>query len=229
MVDQGRHDQPRGGEDARRRRWETTTSAPLAGLSLLFLVAYSVLVLATGLPRGAVAALNLVIAGTWAVFLGDYAIRFALARRKGAFVRTSLPDLLYVVVPVLRPLILLRKLKDVPFFHRRSGSAVRTTVALHAALFVALFVYSISLAVLQAERAAPGATITTFGDAVWWACVTIATVGYGDVYPVTATGRVLAVTLMFGGVVIVGVTTATVVSYLNERILKQHHDRESSD
>jgi hypothetical protein len=39
---------------------------------------------------------------------------------------------------------------------------------------------------------------------------------------------VLAVILMFGGVVIVGVTTATVVSYLNERILKQHHDRESS-
>ncbi|MFB2554587.1 potassium channel family protein [Herbiconiux liangxiaofengii] len=211
-------------DDPRRTRWETTTSLPLVILSLLFLVAYSVRVLVTTLPGGVVGALNLLIAAIWAVFAADYLVRFALAVHKGAFFRSNLPDLLYVVVPVLRPLLLLRKLRDVPYFHRRSGGAVRTGVVIHAALFVVLFVYSISLAVLAAERGAPGANITTFGDAVWWACVTVATVGYGDVYPVTGTGRFLAVILMFGGIGIVGVATATVVSYLNERILKQHRD-----
>jgi voltage-gated potassium channel len=212
--------------EARRGRWETATSLPLVGLSLLFLVAYSVRVLAVGLPEAVSTGLNLLLGAIWAAFAADYVIRFALAGDKGLFFRTSLPDLLYVIVPVLRPLLILRKLRSVPYFHRRSGGAVRTGVVLHAGLFVVLFVYSISLAVLSAERDAPGANILTFGDAIWWACVTVATVGYGDVYPVTATGRVLAVILMFGGVAIVGVATATVVSYLNERILKQRHDHE---
>jgi voltage-gated potassium channel len=114
----------------------------------------------------------------------------------------------------------------VPYFRERTGGSVRATVIIYAALFVVLFVYSISLAVLATERGAPGANITNFGDSVWWACVTLTTVGYGDVYPVTAVGRVLAVILMFGGVAIVGVATATIVSFLNERIGKRHsqHD-----
>ena len=45
----------------------------------------------------------------------------------------------------------------------------------------------------EAERDAPGANITSFGEAIWWAVVTLATVGYGDTYPVTVPGRAVNV------------------------------------
>ena len=58
----------------------------------------------------------------------------------------------------------------------------------------------------------------TFGDSIWWAIVTITTVGYGDLYPVTPPGRFYAVLLMAGGIAIVGTASATIISYLNERV-----------
>ncbi len=62
-----------------------------------------------------------------------------------------------------------------------------------------------------------GALITTYGDAVWWACTTMSTVGYGDLYPVTTAGRVVGVLLMVGGIALLGTVTATLASWLVER------------
>ncbi|TAJ47858.1 MAG: potassium channel protein [Herbiconiux sp.] len=209
----------------RRASWEASTGTPLVSLSLVFIVCYSVVVIDTGLEPAASAVLNIVIAVIWVAFATDYVVRLALATHKLAFVRSAPLDLLSVAVPVFRPFLLLTRLKDVPYFRRHSGSSVRLRLVIQATLFVVLFVYSISLAELSAERGAPGATIDSFGDAIWWACVTMTTVGYGDYVPVTLLGRVLAVILMFGGVAIVGVSTATIVSYLNERIGRQRTSR----
>jgi voltage-gated potassium channel len=63
------------------------------------------------------------------------------------------------------------------------------------------------------EEHAPGANIHNYGDALWWAIVTVTTVGYGDKYPVSAAGRGVAVVLMFTGIGLVGVLSATVASY----------------
>jgi len=57
------------------------------------------------------------------------------------------------------------------------------------------------------ERAAPGANITSIGIAIWWGCVTVFTVGYGDYYPITTAGRTAAVAIM-----ILGLTTAAVIT-----------------
>ena len=74
---------------------------------------------------------------------------------------------------------------------------------------------------LDAERNYPDASITTFGDALWWACTTITTVGYGDRYPVSVTGRFIAVALMLGGIALLGTITATIASWLVQRVTEQ--------
>jgi voltage-gated potassium channel len=74
------------------------------------------------------------------------------------------------------------------------------------------------VAVLDAERDAPDATITTFPDAVWWTLTTISTVGYGDRYPVTVEGRVVAAALMVAGIALLGVVTASIASWFVDNL-----------
>ena len=206
--------------DSRRLAWEQRTSTALAAFGVLFVVAYSLLVLVTDPPDWLIVVLAIAGIATWAAFGIDMVARIALTGRGGRwrFVLTHPIDVLSVFVPLFRMLRVAALLNRVPLLSGRSGAAVRGSVIAHALVYALVFVYAISLATLQVERYAPGATITTFGDALWWAVVTIATVGYGDTYPVTATGRFLAVMLMGGGIVIVGTTSAIVVSYITERI-----------
>ena len=82
-------------------------------------------------------------------------------------------------------------------------------------------VFVSALAMLDAERNYPDASITGFGDAMWWACTTITTVGYGDLYPVSVTGRCIAVALMLGGIALLGTITATIASWLVERVTER--------
>ena len=71
---------------------------------------------------------------------------------------------------------------------------------------------------LEAERGAQAASIKSFGDAIWWALTTVTTVGYGDHFPVTARGRLVAAGLMIGGTALLGVVTATFASWSIDRV-----------
>ena len=71
-----------------------------------------------------------------------------------------------------------------------------------------------SVLVLQFESQSPDASITTGGDALWYAIVTITTVGYGDFYPVTTAGRITAMFIMFAGVGIIGALASILASLL---------------
>lgn len=93
--------------------------------------------------------------------------------------------------------------------HNRGQYAVFIT------LFSAMLVLvTSSVMVLQFESQSPDANITTGVDALWWALVTITTVGYGDFYPVTALGRMTAVFVMFSGVGIIGALASILASLL---------------
>jgi voltage-gated potassium channel Kch len=84
-----------------------------------------------------------------------------------------------------------------------------------------ILVFTIAFLVLKAEQGNSHANITTYANAVWWAFVTITTVGYGDYYPVTNLGRIFAIVLMFAGLGIIGVLSSylatTFISIQNRR------------
>ena len=95
-------------------------------------------------------------------------------------------------------------------FRGRVGSYLLVSVSLLG--FVA------ALGVFEAERDAPEASITTFGDALWWVLTTITTVGYGDLYPVTTEGRLVAAGLMVAGIAVLGTVTAAIATWFLEQV-----------
>jgi voltage-gated potassium channel len=189
----------------------------LLGAAVLFLAAYSVQVIGN-LPEARSGAIEAVIWVTWAAFGVDYGMNLLLAPRRGRWFLRNLHELLIVVLPVLRPLRLLRLITLLQLMHRAAGSALRGRLVAYVVSAAALLTYAGALAALDVEQNTPGANITTFGDALWWAVATITTVGYGDFYPVTQLGRFVAAGLMIGGIAVLGIVTAAVASWLVDQV-----------
>lgn len=216
--------------DDRRRRWEARTGPPLTVAAVLFLVAYAWPVLDPSLGTGwkrLAAGASLAV---WALFAVDYAVRLRLAADRRTFVRRHLFDLAVLLLPILRPLQALRVLTLLGFLNRRSSAALRGRVATTVVAATVLLLLVGALAELDAERGAEGARIETFGDSLWWAAVTMTTVGYGDLYPVTGIGRLVGVGLMLAGIAVLGVVTAGLASWFVEKVqqLDEERDREEA-
>lgn len=79
-------------------------------------------------------------------------------------------------------------------------------------------------AVWALERDRPGSNLRTWGDSIWWAITTITTVGYGEHYPVTVWGRVIAVGIMVSGVAIIGAVAAIVAFGFAGRLAQRLED-----
>ena len=172
----------------------------------------------------------------WALFAADYCVRFTLAPDRLRFVRTHLFDLAVVVLPFLRPLRALRALRGLGelralrllqasrlaaflgtgFGHARAVIAGRRGLHYVVGLVVAIMFVAAGLEVAF-EAHAKGSTIHSYGGALWWAVVTVTSVGYGDQYPVTVAGRAVAVVLMITGIALFGVVAASIASYFVEQ------------
>lgn len=210
-----------------QQQWQKTMEWPLVAAALVFLVAYTWEVLGD-LSGGDALILEVVQALTWALFLLDYAVNLILAKRRWRWFSTHLFDLAVVVLPMLRPLRVLRFVTLLRVFDRTAGIAIRGRIALYVTGAASLLVFLASIAVLDAERHAAGSQITTLGDALWWAIVTVTTVGYGDVTPVTAAGRIIAAALMVCGIALLGVVTATFAAWIVERIAIQDAQQQAA-
>ena len=205
--------------------WHRRTQVPLMVASFAYLVAFSWRVIG-GLSGPAHLLMTVVIALTWALFIIDYLVRLSLARDRGAWFRTHLGTLAIALIPVFRLVLLLRALTRVPGMKPSAGTRLRTQIIVYGAGAGLLLIYLASLAVLEVERDSSDANILTFGNALWWSCVTITTTGYGDYYPVTVGGRLVGIGVMFSGIALAGIITATLASWVFERATRGRDDAE---
>lgn len=190
----------------------------MTALAVVFLAVYAWQVLDTSTSPGHHALLEITMWVIWAVFALDYLIRLLLARRKGRFVWRHVLDLIAVALPMVRQLRALRVLTLLSVLNRRAAVSMRGRIGVYVAAVMLLIGSCAALAVLDAERHSPNANINTLADALWWTLTTITTVGYGDLYPTTAEGRLVAGALMIGGIALLGVITGLVASWFVENI-----------
>lgn len=160
-------------------------------------------------------------------FLTDFAIRLKKAESKRTFMRWGWIDLLSSiplldifrygrivrVVRVLRILRAVRSTKEIIYHLFRNKT--QGTFSLVSAVSILLVIFG-AIAILQLEKGIDGSNIHNAHDALWWSFVTITTVGYGDFYPVTFEGRVVAAILMTAGVGLFGTFTGFVASWFLE-------------
>ncbi|MEP9380779.1 potassium channel family protein [Nocardioides sp. KR10-350] len=209
-------------------RWQRLTEWPLTVAAVLFLAAYAWPILQPDLPDPWLGACTSVVWITWAAFALDFFVRLALAADRWRFLKRNLLDLLVVVLPLLRPLRLLRLIALLRILNRRAASGLRGQVTTYVAGGSSLLAFVGALTILKAERGNPDANITSFGDAIWWSITTMTTVGYGDTFPVTTTGRFIAAGLMICGIALLGAVTATLASWLVQSVTEAE-EREAED
>lgn len=200
-----------------QQRYRDLADWPLTMTALIFLAAYASQVI--GRIEGSAAIwLEAIMWATWGIFAVDYVANLWLAADRSSWFVRNLHELLIVALPFFRPLRLLRLVTLLSVLHRTLGDTLRGRVVTYVAGSATMLVFVGALAVLDVEQSAPDAKILTFGDALWWAITTITTVGYGDMYPVTPLGRVVAAALMMSGIAVLGVVTASIASWLVQRV-----------
>lgn len=210
---------PTESSESRRQRlldaYVARTNLVLSGLALLYLVTFSI----QGIWFDPAAVwfgwLTLFGYALWLLFAIDLLFRFLLDPHKRHFFRRNWLDTITVVIPQFRALRALRAFTPNGILaHERSRGVITGGAATSAVLATVIIVWVGSLMVLNAERGAPGADITSAGDAIWWSFETVTTVGYGDFVPVTWPGRAMAVLIMLVGISVLGAVTATLSATL---------------
>lgn len=188
----------------RRHTYEDRSSIVLFAAAVLFLA--GLLEVIAG--AGDTATGSFLIAISWVVFALDLVIRIALDDDRRAFLRRHWFEVVAVAIPFFRIGMIAYVFVRLAF-HR--GRLIQR-VQVYAAYLTVLIVIFGAVLVLAAERDYPDSNIHSYGDAIWWALVTVTTVGYGDYVPVSPTGRVIATLMLVNGVVLISVVTAIIAA-----------------
>ncbi len=169
------------------------------------------------------------------VFFVEFCVRFRRAPSKLAFLKWGWIDLIASIptvdflrwgrlVRVIRIIRILRAFRStrhlITFLYRNRTKSLAGTAAISAAV---LIIFS-CIAVLAFENEKDSNIRTSF-DAIWWAISTMTTVGYGDKYPVTVEGKVVAMVLMVTGVGLFGVLTGLFARlFIDSELKKEESD-----
>jgi len=210
---------------ARYQRAEERFRVPMLVLSILLLPVLLIQLAVPHLSAGERLLLDVADIAIWVGFIVEYLTLLGLAPQRSRFVRTHLLELVLIAVPVLRPLRVIRSVRAARALRstravsalgtgiRESRKSLASRSVLYVSCITALLLVVSSVLILVFERGAPHANIRTIPDALWWAVVTVTTIGYGDHYPVTVGGRAIAALLAVSGIALVGTVTAAVAAW----------------
>src|SRR5450759_2995060 len=194
-----------------------------SGSFLAFLLVL-VVPLMVDLPPAACTAFTAADIAIWSAFAVDYGARLYLAPARWRFVRSHPLDLLVLVVPFLKPLRAVRLLRLARLgvvtgaAQSRAQRSLHATAAVYVTTLAAVLMVLAAAAMYDVERRAHAGNIKTIPDALWWAITTVTTVGYGDRYPTTGTGRLVAGALVLVGIALLGVITASSAAWFVDRL-----------
>jgi voltage-gated potassium channel len=192
-----------------KRIWNET----LTVLALAFLVTFSWPAFVVEIDARTQTILNLVQWISWIAFAIDLIVGFIAADKKLNFLTRHPLEVITVLLPFLRPLRLLRVISFGSLVIQKVAVGRQFAITLKVFLASILLAYIGAVQITITERGVEGSNIKNFGDGLWWAVTTVTTVGYGDRFPTTSTGRVLAVCLMLVGISLMGVITASVAAW----------------
>lgn len=179
-----------------------------------------------------------------AVFATDYAYRLETSKNKLVFVRRNIIDLV-AILPVdsflrvfkiaelyeLTHVYKISRFARITAFGRKSIGGffrlVKTNGLHYMITFTAAIIVVGAFGILHFEKSSE--SITTFGDALWWSLVTTTTVGYGDLAPVTAGGRILAAFLMLTGIGFLGMVTGSVATFFLQQVGTASNNKSAAD
>lgn len=163
----------------------------------------------------------------WVIFLLDYIVRLIMSEKKWEFIKSNPLDLIAIIPldQIFRAVRLIRLLRVIRLISllKRGRSFLDVVFEKYNVdkvfVFVIAFLFLSSLSMTWIEP-----EFDSYGDSLWWAVVTTTTVGYGDIYPQTPVGKIIASVLMFIGIGVIGVFTGTIAS-----LFSSHHSRTEAD
>jgi voltage-gated potassium channel len=199
--------------------WQKKSAWPMVILSLLYTFVYVYPIFAYPVSTSTSNLFQIAEYTIWTMFIIDYSVQFKLAPYKKKFIRDEWASLIYVVVPFLRPVRAIRGVILLRQASTRQKNAELLSLPWIIATLGALMMIIMAAAVLDVERLAPTSTIHTTGDALWWSLVTVTTIGYGDKFPITTQGRLLAAFLIIFGIGLI----ASLTGYFASWIINQTH------
>ncbi len=192
-----------------KRLWNET----LTLLAVVFLVAYSYPAFVSQVSPEIQNLIDIVHWICWGAFVLDLMYGILNAQSKKEYLLKHPLEIASSLLPFLRPLRLMRVISFGGLAIQKVAIGRQFAITLKVAITTLFVAYISAVQITISERMVEGSNIKNFGDGLWWAMTTVTTVGYGDKFPVTTEGRILAVALMIMGISLVGVITASVAAW----------------
>ncbi|MGL5417669.1 MAG: ion transporter [Clostridium sp.] len=172
--------------------------------------------------------LNIVDNIIYTIFVVDYVIRLITTKNRKRFFKSNIIDLI-ALIPF--QFFIKSSIGSVFKLLRVCTYILRLIGHMREILFTNGFIYALGASIvitilgsvgIYIFEGGVGTNVETYGDALWWSFVTVTTVGYGDISPVTDIGRLIACVLMLTGIGAISMLTSTISTFFFSAIDKKN-------